>query len=58
MVNQGRAKIQTPEFDLGVSSSKKCQVFVREDLEHRVTTWAIMAFIAENPSVRAHSSNH
>ena len=24
----------------------KCQVFVREDLQRRVTTWVIMAFIA------------
>ena len=36
----------------------ECQVFVREDLERRVTTWAIAAFISENPSVWAHSSNY
>ena len=37
---------------------QKCQVIVREDLEHRVTTWAITAFISENPSMRAHCLTH
>jgi hypothetical protein len=47
-----RSSEQAPVYPL------KCQVFVREDLERRVTTWAITAFISENPSMRAHCLTH
>src|SRR5215470_15344423 len=37
---------------------RKCQVFVREGLQRRVTTLAITGFISENPSMRAHCLTH
>jgi hypothetical protein len=49
---KSRSSNQAPVYPL------KCQVFVREDLERRVTTWAITAFISENPSMRAHCLTH